>query len=387
MTSQLEICLREMIYHPERSKKWMRSKLLTAVEKKILHGHMLMRDNKICDVIEEINKIPDIELNYVNDQKNLLLGRAYNNVGFFWASEKHLKLSIEGFKSRDDKYHLFLALFHLVTVFSNTGRIVQIKNTIIQMERIRLSEELLRIKLLRSKFIYACDNNNKKQADKVLAQIEHVKKHFPESDLAAQLVCEFVFYVKYEEFENAQRVLNEIKKHRKYKLSDNYRFMKILLLHYTKDITIYAYKRDFRYIPLLYHQLKVIECLHLNDQMEARRHWIELQKISPEIFGVNFKYLGGKCIFSLCLKKYLKPAIETELKGSQKHGSKYQLALRILQETNSPVKKATLYKMLYDYVPQDKNDYKKMALLIHKIRRNYRVTIVSKKETYHLIHS
>jgi hypothetical protein len=80
--------------------------------------------------------------------------------------------------------------------------------------------------------------------------------------------------------------------------------MKLLLLNYTQDRPIYAYKEDFQSYPALYHQLMIIKHLESRQMMEARAFWNKLQIEFPKTYADNFKYLGSENIFSLCLEKY-----------------------------------------------------------------------------------
>lgn len=377
--------LRELIYHPERSKKWMKDNLIGVMEKKILQGHLLIRDNKSSQVIEEIIKIPDSNIDFIDGHKHLLLGIAYNNIGEYSLSEEFLQHSISLFRLNRHSYHLFTALFNLLNVLSNIGRFQEMKLVLEEMEELNPPEKLAQVRLLRSRFIYACDVNDYERARFLLEVIHSIRSDISEYDFATHLICEFMFYIKIDEFDNAQKTLEKLKKCRKFAASENYHFMKRLLSHLINDDTIYVYKREFPVLSMLFHQMKVIESFQSNDIVTAERHWMELRNQFPDQYHDHFTYSGEKNLFSLCLAKH-KDNIKNNVSNNiSVDGPKYQIAFDLLQSSSTPIRSSDLYFTLYGQEAQNKNDLGKLAILISKIRRQHQVRILSRKGSYQLL--
>ena len=107
-----------------------------------------------------------------------------------------------------------------------------------------------------------------------------------------------------EELQQASGVLNELKQFRNYQLSENYNFMKKMLDHLTDGSPLYVYDHLFQNVPVLLHQLKVIQFLEEKNLDQARAHWEKLKSISPQIYGKAFEYHGSTCLFSLGLRMH-----------------------------------------------------------------------------------
>lgn len=374
--------IKEMIYHPERAKKWLADKRLTLHEKKILQGYLLIRDNQNTKVIKELLPLAPSDIDFVRSHWELLLGISYNNIGNFILAEKYLRSAIKDFEEKQELHHLFTALFNYMNLLSNTGKIQAMHKVIRKMEDLNPDGKLSQIRLLRSQFIYACDISDHQKATDLIQKINKIKSEMSESDLIQHLVCEFMFHVKFEELHSAKDTLEQMKKYRKFMLSENFNFMKRLLAHLTEDATIYAYEREFSSLPILFHQIKVIESLQSKELDEANKHWKELQKIAPDVHLEELKYAGEKCLFSLCLDKHLKQKIEDPFYAVSGEGSKIDKAYEILQNLKEPIKKAHLFELLWGEEPESKEDLVRLSNLISKMRRHYGVEVISRKGTY-----
>lgn len=377
--------IKEIIFHPERSKKWLADKRLTSQEKKILQGYMLIRDNQSSQVVAELLDSPISDIDFVNFHRELLLGISFNNTGNFIKAEKYLMSAIASFEKNGLNYHLFTAYVNLVNLYSNIGKIKEMGEVVHKMEALRPEGRLAQTRLLRCQFIYACDSNDNQAARILITKIAKINSEMSESDQINHLLCVFMFFVKNEELENAKQTLEQMKKHRKFLVSENFIFMKKLLSHLMEDATIYAYEREFSTLPNLFHQLKVIEHLQGEEIDEAQKHWSKLSQIDPLQHQNNFKYTGEKCLFSLCLSKHEKREKKIHLKVHSGDAPQTQVVFEILQNLQAPIKKGQLYELIWGESPEDKEDLVRLSNLISKVRATYQVTIVSRKGTYLLV--
>lgn len=375
--------IKELNYHPEKSKRWLEDKRLTMLEKKIISGHMMVRNNQNEEVITELTALGESDIDFVNIHRDLLLGICYNNTSHFKLAEKHLLLASEGLLKLQLYYHLFTARFNLFMLYSNLYRLDEMKSVLTEMEQMRPDGKLSQIRLMRCEFIYADESRDAESGWKWNKKLNTLKPDMAESDLIAHLVSEFMFYIKQDEFDLAQEVLVQMKKHRKFHLSENFNFMKRLMDHHRLGMPIYAYDREFKNIPLLFHQLKVIQAFESQEKETAQFHWQELQKIAPEIHGPDFVFTGGKGLFAICLEKYLhqeKPVELTEVSD----GSKAEIFFQLMTKAQGPLQKGLVYEILWGTSPEDKDDYKRLTRLVSKVRDRYGIDIQTRKGTYFL---
>lgn len=146
-----------------------------------------------------------------------------------------------------------------------------------------------------------------------------------------------------------------------------------LLNHLTKGTKVYLYKTDFKDSIYHYHQLKAIRELELKNVADAKRHWFELQKISPLKYGDDFNFKGEKELFSIALQRQLDSLKTTnksqldlgELDQIRKINSKLEY---IFSQSDHYISKDELIYLLWreDWSPS--ND-KRLRTLIYRIRK------------------
>lgn len=65
---------------PEKAKNHLEDKRLTSAEKIVLRSYFLLRNNKMEEVIKELNGLTGKMSEVVESQRQLLLGLAHNNL-------------------------------------------------------------------------------------------------------------------------------------------------------------------------------------------------------------------------------------------------------------------------------------------------------------------
>ncbi len=381
--------IRELIAHPERSKKWMNDRRLTSAEKRILKGHLFVRNNKYQEAIEELKLITTTDFDFVMAHKNLLFGICYNNIGKYDDGLKYINLAITEFENKNQNYHLFTAYYNLINNLGNLGLIKEMSPVIDKMKALRVTGKLQEIRLLRCEFMFASDSNNFPAAEILLTKIHKLKSSIPDSELGPQLIFEFIFYIKTEQMERAEDIIVQMKKHRNFMVSENFHFMKKLLSHLLHNDTLYVYERNFTSSDsALFRQIKIIEELQSQNKDKALEHWRFLQeKFGKEVYADNFQWAGEKCLFSLCLKKNLDKVTNEKptLKIISSETPKYQILYEALKNAKSPIRAGELYEIIYGECAEDKDDLKKLVLLVINIRKQYGAEIISRKGTYELV--
>lgn len=370
--------------NPSKIKPCLMDKRLTTIEKKILESYLLIRNNQNSEALKLLKELAQSELPFVEAQKNLLVGVSLNNQSHFSEAENYICRALPIFKSLGSQYFLFLGHFNLYFIYSNTRNLAKMLETIQEMESIPIDNEFQVIKLLRCQFDYYSEIDDIENSLKILKLIEPKKKAMPESDIISQLVCEFMFFVKQENFEKCSNVLTEMKKFRKFHLTENYNFMKKMLQHLIHGGPIYAYEEEFHEVPILFHQIKVIQSLEEKNINLAKTHWEFLKSSDSQIYQDHFIYGGTKSLFSLCLEKNRKDLSEPIQFEIQLGLSKLDSLIKILHEAKSPLPAPMIYEILWGSPPVDKQDLNKLTRLIYRAKNDKQLDIQFHKGTYSL---
>jgi len=373
--------LLELNLNVKKAKRGMEDKRLTLTEKKIIEGHLHIRNNQNPEALALMRGLPQSEAPFIEGQRRLLMGLALNNLSHFNEAEISIKHALDLFSNLNVPYFEFVGHLYLFTIYSNRSQIDKMSETLQTLKSIRTESEHQPLKLLRCQFDYYALVDEEKALE-VLKKIELKKMAMTEGDIISHLVCEFMFFVKCEDFERCEKTLNEMKKYRKFNLTENFNFMKKLLDHLNKNAPIYMYGDDFKSVPVLYLQLKVIHSFEEKNISNAQGFWNELQALYPEIYLSDFNYTGAKCLFSLCLDKH--QVQQKPISPIQKvdDASLLDTLVDILVSTNSPVPKAQLYECLWKEIPEAKEDMQKLTRLISRARSERGIEIKSRKGTY-----
>lgn len=375
--------LLECSLDPTKAKKCLQDKRLTLAEKKILEAWLMIRSNQNDEAVKYMRALPTSEYEFVEGQRKLVLGHALNNLSHYTEAEKFINESLAHFQNFEVPYSKFQGNLLLFTIYSNRNQTQEMYEKLQVMEKLPVESQVQKIKLLRSQFDYfALVDESKARA--LLTEIEQYKSEMSEGDIVAHLICEFMFFVSLEELDHCELILEQMKSHRKFNFTENFNFMKKALAHLNHNAPIYLYGDDFKAVPILYEQLKVIQCFEENNQLEAKAFWDKLHARFPEIYQANFHYNGQKCLFSLCLKKHLKPAFELITTDRPEFTSKLDLLIDIMTRATTPVTKGQLYECLWGTHPVDKADMVKLTKLISRARSEHGFEIKTRKGTYYV---
>jgi len=376
--------LMEASLSPEKAKKCLLDKRLTNSEKKIFEGFLLIRNNRNSEGTILLKSLSVSCFPFVEAQRNLLIGLSLNNQSYFIEAEEFLWKAIPAFKELDSHYFQFMGYFNLCMICLATNQLQKMPALIQQMESITIENKVQILRLLRCKFNYFTEVNDKENALEMLCNLEPLKATMPESDIISHLVCEFMFFVTLEDFTKCKTILVEMKKYRKFHLTENFNFMKLMLNHLTSNSPIYLSGGEFATVPILFHQLKLIHAFEENNEAEALLHWSRLEAILPDVFKNNFHYDGTKCLFSLCLKKHLvsRAAPLTVIKDESLNY--LDILLNLLVSSPGPLSKSYVYEFVWGDLPKDKDDLRRLSRLISRIRTEKGIEISSRKGTYFL---
>jgi tetratricopeptide (TPR) repeat protein len=366
-----------------KAKQFLKDKRLTQAEKVIIEGWFLLRDSKNNEVINSLQKLI-LNDEIVELERNLLLGIAYNNIGEF---RKSLE-SLENCKKKLDLYPLerqsFLAYYNLFIVHFNYMNLLGMEEAIETLEKKSSGSAGDERAILFCHLCYQVMKNDTFKADELIQQLDKLESITSESQACAYQVLKFNYYIQNDNLTDCYLVLEKMKKFRKFQISSNYKFMKELMKFLTEDKSIYFYDKDFEKTPLLLWQMKVLSHLEASELDQATKAWDELIKIDPSHYKQEFRYVGRKNLFSICLEKVRPMEMEFAL-NLKKIQNKEDRLITILKSYEKPIRKDELYELIWEENPEKKTDFDKLKTMILKIRKSKNLDIKSKKGCYLLI--
>jgi len=374
--------LLEIGKNPGKANRILSDKRLSALEKKIIEAHLLIRDNRNVEAFELLSKTPPSESVFVEAQKKFVCGIALINQSRLAEAEPLLTDFTKVMYLMSFNHFVFIGYFNLFVLNSNRGNLSRMEECLQKMLALPSLSSDHQIKLLRCQFMYHFETANLEQANEYLHLLKLRKNELTENDQISLLVSEFKFNVKKDDWSKCNSVLTEMKKFRKFQLKGNFKFMKLLLDHLTKGSPIYSYDKDLKDTPLLFHQLKVIQHLEAGEMKKAENHWLELEAITPEIYGSNFRYHGSKTIFSACIDKHRQKTNGLSDFDIKLEKSKIDRLIAILTNVEIPISKDRLFEMIWGHLPADKNDQKKLVRLIYEAKTEHGLNICYHKGTY-----
>lgn len=373
----------ELGHSPHKAKQLIADQRLSQVEKRILECHLLVRNNKNDEALEILTRISSSNMDFVESQRLLLIGVALNNLSRFKQAEGNLKAAASILNELNSSSYLFTAYFNLFLVQHNLGRTESMLRYIELMKSIKELKKIQIVRLYRSQFLYFTETEEYKKAEEYLHLIKINKSEMLESDQISHLIGEFNYHLKRNDIPSCYQTLTQMKKHRKFQLSENFNFIKILLDHLHENKPIYAYDQDFKKIPLLFHQLKVIQLLESGETSKAKIHWDELNKRLPQTYRENFSYHSSTNLFSLCLNKH-KNTLHLEETDITKKKTKIATLIQLLTSSKTILTKERIYRYLWGELPKQKSDLNKLTRMISKIRENHHLNVKSRKGCYYL---
>lgn len=368
----------------EKTKRSLADRRLTKTEKLIIEGHLNIRKNLNQEVLNSFSDTSASELPFVESQRQLLIGSALNNLSRFQEAEKHILHSLKLLDPAYAPFFQFYSLQLLFTIYDNLHQPALMQKTIQAMESLEKNKRQ-QAQFLICQFCYEQQVGHFDNAEALLEKINSRMSDLSEGDIVRQLVNKFIFVVMMRDLKQANTVLTELKQFRNYQLTENYNFMKKMLDHLIDGSPLYVYDHQFQDVPVLLHQLKVIQSLEEKNLDLARSHWEKLKAISPKTYGKPFEYHGSTCLFSLGLEKHAIHVSNTQEVLIPTGETKLDQLYSILQKAHAPTHASMIYELLWGEMPEEKEDMKKVSRLISRLKSEKNVTIEFRKGAYTLV--
>lgn len=375
--------LKAIVTHPEKAKKYLADKRITQLEKEIIKASLSLRDGKYQDVISSLEALSSSS-QVVESQRFYFLASSYNNLSHFHKAIEYFNHSLELGHHFDIHFRDFSIIYSLIICHLNIKKYDKVYELFEKLQLLGAREDKEKIDLEFARFFTLFVRDENQKAEQLLAQLGGQWQSMSEHQKMLFLIMRFDLFVRMKKFSEANDLLGEFKKLKKFYSKGNFKFMKGLLNHLIDGQEIYLYERDFEGQSDLLKQVKIINCLRSGNLDEAFVFWKCLQQSAPDIYGDYFTYLGDTCLFSLCIEKNLVASEVSHPESLELSGSKEENLVEILKKRKGPVPKEEIFFMVYGHHPSSKEDLHKLAALIYLIRRKMKLEIKSQKGCYYL---
>lgn len=366
----------------EAAKIFLKDRRITVSEKLILESYIDLRSNKYKKIIESLSKLTFSD-GFVESQRLLVLGCAYNNSGDFVNAITFLDLALERSENYPQNPRMFTILYDLFIIHLNIQDMDGMKKVYSKMEDFEELSKTQDLILKDCRLQISLAMNNLRDAHLIIKKLEKALTLMTSSQIVNFYITKFDYCLSCADFTGAYKALDDLKARRSFRNSANYTFMKTLLDHYVDGTPLYLYEHDFEDQPFLLNQVRVLLSLNRGEKNKALHYWQELRKINSSVYLEDFSYKGFKCIFSLCLDKYLESRF---LVSSHESGQKkMDYLLQLLREAKGPVPKETLFEILYQKPLTTKDELFRLSSLIYRLKKEKKLQIKTQKGAYLLV--
>ena len=368
---------------PAKAKRYLQDKRPTLPEKRIIKAGLQLRDNDFEIIIESLTSFTAADA-YIESQRLLILGITYNNKSEFKKATELLEESYRVGKGTRGHQREFVTLYNLFNAYSN------------RHDEKRMQIYFEKLNTLGSKSVYEAIALGLCQLEYHLIKNDLVKAKALSEDLNPSMPMmiehQKIFFIlkkcsiflQLNELPAAYSCIAELKSHRKYQTSSNYKFIKSLTQYLEKDAPFYIYESDFAEAQELFHQMNVIKAISEGDHKTASLHWHELQETNPEVYRADFVFKGIRGLFMIALNKALSETTFNTNVVVASGGTKEEKFLEVLKQNKGPLSKVIIYEILYGKKPTLKSDFLKLAALASNVRKKFGVSIQTRKGCYYL---
>ncbi len=243
------------------------------------------------------------------------------------------------------------------------------------------------LRLHSCEYLYYSYIGKQKVAGEILDRLDQYKDQMTEVDIVSHLIHRFKHSIEINDIEKARNVLVEMKDYRKFSISENYRYMKKLLDHYTDRKPLYFKDEEFEKQPVLLCYIKVIQLLEERKNEEAMEWWAKLAQRYPDTFHEAFRYTGQQNIFSLCLNLYADATATPSVIDIDENLNRGEAIILFLEKANGPVSRNALFKFLWKRDAVHKEDFVRLSRKIYRLKKQFSIDIEYRKGCYLLVQS
>jgi hypothetical protein len=367
------------------AKKYLSDRRISSSERKIIEGYLYLRKSEFTLIEETLSPLV-ISDPIVNGIKELVRGIAKNNAGKSLEAILHLEVADELLKNCESQIIAFVATYNLFVAHHNLSSSEGMTKAFQESLKYEFpNESPFKIRQLRMEFNYWAFQGNDIKAMQVLKRLEPKEKLLDEFQQLAWTIDRIRFYARQEKYLLCVDELDKLKSIRSFYLTEDYKFIKATLGFLTKNNPLYLYDRDFQQIPSLHLQVRVLLALESQDLKLASSIWAELQKIAPFSYLDEFEYVGEPCLFSLCIKKFIRSFKTNAVKQNKDDMSfqtKEEKLFELLKLHASGISKSELFLKIWGTEVVSKDELKRLSKLLERVKLKYGIKVLSRKGAY-----
>ena len=371
--------------NPKRTKELLKTdRRLNHDERNIVRGFLLMRDNLNEKAHSLAHSIRQQQDPFVEAMRIYLVGAALNNQGKY-IKALHCFQDCHRLIPKGFNQHLeFVILNNIFIIHMNLHQLAESREILVVMGMIDQlpAEDAQRLKRLQFGFYIAVEETIK--AEESYTFLSQNKDTFKDHEFVSLQIQFYNYGIVFNRLEICDQALNELKDQKKYALTQNYNYMKILLNHLRDHAPIYIQEQDFKDYPTLLLELKFIRALDQAKISELPTLWKELQNINPQSFLDGYQYAGYKSVFSRCLELH-----QEKLQGFKTLSVKEPTmsildAIQYKLENEDFVSKEQLYYYIYGRELESKLDLNRVSKYVNKLKTTGNLEIESIRGGYRL---
>lgn len=360
-------------------------KRLNLVEKNILRGFLLMRDNENKEahaLAESTKSQPDA---FVEAMRLYLIAGTLNNQGFYPEALEQFKLCYQTFPKNVDAHLEYVILNNIYVVHMNLHETQEAREILAILSTIKGLDEDDQLRLKRLEFSYHISNEDEHKSDELYRELVQKQKLYRDFDQVSLFIHFYNYGIIFNHFEICDEALRQLCHQKKYALTQNFNYMKFLLNHLRDQTPIYLRDEHFDGYPTLLAELKFIRALDQYKISELPAIWQELQKLNPRVFKDGYQYAGYQSAFSRCLELHKKKLQNLHVKTEKEPQLSILDAIQKKLENEDFVSKEQLFYYVYGRELESKVDNSRISKQVYKLKSQKNLEIRSVRGSYQLV--
>lgn len=366
---------------------YFKDRRISQAERTLLKSLYAIKKGKALETISTLNSLHGLT-GFLEAVRLNLLGNCFNNSGQFKKSVECYSAAVPLLDRFDDEYYIFYPLVSLVEANLNLKNKEECEKYYQILKRIKKVSQWRKAKFLQTEACYFSLIGDHASALKNLDECLEKYEAEVESQKAYLYTIKLITLFKANRIDEFIETLEIYKALRGYKIKENYKFMDALINYIYNDASIYAYERDFKSIPYLYHQLMVIKSLRCFEVESAKESWAFLQTENPFVYRDDFQLHCDDSLFSKALEKVKReslngqqPAFDKDKLGEFK--TVQDKLHYILTSKDGAVSSEELIQLVWNEEVSEKSLFR-LSVQISRLRKKSRDEIKVKSGHYYI---
>ncbi len=371
---------------PKYTKERLKSdRRLTHVERNIIRGFLLMRDNENAEAYTIATSIKSQPDPMVESMRLYLLAGSLNNQGQYILALEFFQKCYQQIP-KGIVFHLeYVILNNLFLIYMNLHNLVKAREilSILKSMSDLPQEDSLRFKRLEFAFYTAIEDEAK--ASELYKYLRLHQHQYTNHELVSLLIQFYHYGITFDHLQVCEDSVSQTCHQKKYSLTENFNYMRIMLSHLKEKTPIYLREQNFKNYPILLLQLKFIRALDLHKLSEASTLWNELHLLNPSVYKDEFQYVGFKSVFSRCLEMHHSKLAKMGIKAVKESHLSILDAIQQKLELNESVSREELFYYAYGRELESKIDQSLITKQVSKLKIEKKLEIRSVRGTYQLV--